>query len=129
MRVAEHKRPLRLRRIRVEDRIDRIGVRGLQAGVLLEAIPDAVVRVDRVVDLDHDQILAVAVVQRLRALVGATRAIEQVRGGLRARQQRAVRIQRTGKNRRRRARRIAVKPEHLPVERDLLRVAPAAPFR
>jgi hypothetical protein len=71
VRVAEHQRPLRLRRIRVEDGVDGVGVGGLQAGVLLEAVPDAVVRVDGVVDLDHDQVFAVAVVHRLGADVGA----------------------------------------------------------
>ena len=59
----------------------RVGVGGLQAGVLLEAVPDAVVRVDGVVDLEDDQVLAVAVVQRLGALVGAAGAVEQVGRG------------------------------------------------
>ena len=88
VRVAHHQRPLRLRRVRVEDRVDRIGVRSLQSGVLLEPVPDAVFRIDRVVDLEHDQILAVAVVQRLRPLVRAARAVKQVGRGLRTSQQR-----------------------------------------
>ena len=36
----------------------------LQARVPLEAVPDAVFGVDGVIDLDHDQVLAIAVVQR-----------------------------------------------------------------
>ena len=90
MRVTRHQRALRLRRIRIEHRIDRIGVCGLQARVLLKPVPDAVVAIDGVVDLHHNQILAVAVVQRLLALVGAAASIKEVPARLRARQQRAV---------------------------------------
>ena len=85
-RVPEHQRPLRLRRIRVEDRIDRIGVCRLQAGILLEAVPDAIVCIDGVVDLDDDQIFAVAVVHRLGSNVRATRAVEETGFGLGTRQ-------------------------------------------
>jgi hypothetical protein len=79
MRIAEHKSTLRLRGIGVEDWIDRVGVRSLQAGVLLKAIPDAVLLAEGVVDLDDDQILAVLVVQGLCTFVGTTRAVERVR--------------------------------------------------
>ena len=71
MRVACHQRPLRLGRIGIEDRVDGIGVRGLQPGILLKAVPDAIVGVDRLIDLDHDQVFAVVVVKRLLPLVGA----------------------------------------------------------
>ena len=84
MRVAGDQRALRLRRVGVEDGIDRVGVGRLQAGVLLEAVPDAVVRVDGVVDLEDDEVLAVAVVHRLRALVGAAGAVEQICCALRS---------------------------------------------
>ena len=79
MRVAGHQSALRLRRVRIEDRIDRVGVRGLQPRVLLEPVPDVLLRVDGVVDLDHDQVFAVAVVQRFLALVGAAAAVERLR--------------------------------------------------
>jgi len=39
--------------------------------ILLEAVPDAVGRVDGVVDLEDDEVFAVGVVHRLRTLVGA----------------------------------------------------------
>ncbi len=76
VRVTGHQRALRLRRIGVEDRIDGIGVGGLQAGVLLKAVPDGVVGADGVIDLDDDQIFAVAVLKRLLALVGAAAAVK-----------------------------------------------------
>ena len=84
VRIAGDQRPLRLRRVGVEDRVDRVGVGRLQAGVLLEAVPDAVVCIDGVVDLEHDKVFAVGVVQRLRALVGAAGTIEKMCCGLRA---------------------------------------------
>ena len=76
--VAGDQRALRLRRVGVEDRIDGVGVCGLQAGILLEAVPDAVVRVDGVVDLEDDEVFAVGVVHRLRALVGAAAPLKRL---------------------------------------------------
>jgi len=58
----------------------------LQAGILLEAVPDAIVCIDGVVDLDDDQIFAVAVVHRLGSNVRATRAVEETGFGLGTRQ-------------------------------------------
>ena len=55
--------------------IDGIGVRRLKPSVLLEPIPDAVAGVDRVVDLHHDEVFAVAVVQRSLPLASAAIAI------------------------------------------------------
>ena len=64
MRVPHNQRALRLRRKRVEDGVDRVRPFCLQATILLEAIPDAVFGVNRVVDLHDDEVLAVVVVQR-----------------------------------------------------------------
>ena len=75
MSVSSNESALQLRRIRVEDGIDRVRVRGLKTGVLLEAIPDAILRVDGVVDLHNDQVFAVAVVERGLALAGTAIAV------------------------------------------------------
>ena len=64
VRVARNQRALRLRRIGVEDGVDGICPFRLQARVLLKAVPGAVFGVDGVIDLHHDQVLAVAVAQR-----------------------------------------------------------------
>ena len=77
MGVAEYKGPLRLRRVGVEHGIDAVGVGSLQSRVLLKAVPDAVVRTDGVVYLDHYQIFAIAVIQRLCPYIGAAGSIEQ----------------------------------------------------
>ena len=77
MRVTHDQRSLWLRRESVEDGIDGIGKGGLQAGILLEAVPDVVVGIDGVIDLDHDEVFGVDVIQRFLALVGAAAAIEQ----------------------------------------------------
>ena len=61
MGVANSQCVLRLRRVGIEDGVDRIGIGGLQARVPLEAIPYAVVGVDGVIDLDDDEIFRVAV--------------------------------------------------------------------
>ena len=75
MRVTDDECALRLRRIGIEDRIDRIGVGRLKPGVLLKAVPDAVLRIDGVIDLHHDEVFAVAVVERGLSLVRAAVAI------------------------------------------------------
>ena len=80
VRVAHNQRALRLRRIGVEDGVDGVCPFRLQARVLLKAIPDAVFGVDGVIDLHHDQVLAIAVVQRPLLLGCAAVAVEQRAG-------------------------------------------------
>jgi hypothetical protein len=118
MRVTHDKGALRLRRKGVEDGVDRIGPFCLQAGVLLEAIPDAVFGVDRVIDLQHDEVLAVAVVQRPLPLGRAAAAIEQG-ATWRSGQQIPGCVQRAGCDRHRRSARSRQQREHIFVERDL----------
>ena len=77
VRVADNQCALRLRRIGIEDGVDRVCPFRLQARVLLKAVPDAVFGVDGVIDLHHDQVLGVAVVQGLLPLSRASAAIEQ----------------------------------------------------
>ena len=77
MRITHDKGSLRLRRKSVKDRVDRISPFSLQAGILLEAIPDAVFGIDGLIDLQHHEILTVAIVQRPLPLGRAAIAIEQ----------------------------------------------------
>jgi hypothetical protein len=77
MRVTHDQGALRLRRIGIEDGVDRIGPFCLQAGILLEAIPHAVLGVDCVVNLQHDQVLAVVVIQGSLLLRCTATAVQQ----------------------------------------------------
>ena len=78
VRVPCDPSPLRLRRIGVEDRVDGVGVRRLEPGILLVLVPDAVLCADRMVDLEHKQIFLVVVVQRLSSDVRAPGSVEEV---------------------------------------------------
>ncbi len=104
VRVAGHQCSLRLRRVSIEDGIDRIGIRSLESGVLLKPIPHAVLRIERVIDLDHHKVFAVRVVQRSLTLVRASVAI---------------RAQGTADDLDRRAMSIRQQREHLAIERNL----------
>src|SRR5271163_252032 len=117
--VANDSGPLRLRRVCVEDGIDRIRVGGLQTRILLKLAPDAVLRIDGVIDLEDQQILTIAVVERLRADVRTSAAAEGIGGSLCAWKQSAIPVKRTRQNRGGRPRRVAVKGEHIAVKGDL----------
>ena len=78
VRVSGDERALRLRGVGVKDGVDGVGVGGLQTGVLLEPVPGTVIRAYGVVNLEDDQILAVLVIHRLGALVGASGAVEEI---------------------------------------------------
>ena len=83
-------------------------------------------RVDGVVDLDHDQVFAVAVGQRLLPLIGAAAPVEQIAARLRAGQQRPARVQRAGTHRNRSPGGVAEEAEHRLVETQSRRARPAA---
>ncbi len=118
VRVAHNQRALWLRRIGVKDGVDRIRPFRLQARILLKAVPDAVVGVDGVVDLHHDQVLAVAVVQR-PLLLGCTAAAVEQRAICRSGQQVPGCVQRAGCDRHRRPSGRRQQREHVFVERNL----------
>jgi len=78
MGITGNQGSLRLRRVRVEHGVDWIGEGCLQARVLLEAVPHRVASIDRVVQPQHQQILAVAVGERHLPLIRAAAAAEYV---------------------------------------------------
>ena len=118
MRVTDDQGALRLRRVGVENRVDRICPFRLQARILLEAIPDAVFGIDRVIDLQHDEVLSIAVVQRPLLQARAAAAIEQC-AGWRSRQRVPGCIQRAGRDRHRRPARSGQQRKHVFVEWNL----------
>ena len=122
VRVSCDSGPLRLRRIGVEDWVDGVGVGRLESGVLLVLVPDAVLRADRMVDLEHKQIFLVVVVQRLSADVRAPASVEEVGSALGSRQQRAAGIERAREYRRWRSCCAVVEAEHRLVKIDLTRL-------
>ena len=96
MRVARRKRIQRLRRNRIEQRIDRIGVGGLQAGVGLKAKPRGIVLVDVVIDARGLHLLVIVAGMRNALAIGA--AVSVIRDGGRA----AARVERAAEHGKRR---------------------------
>src|SRR5271169_7232936 len=113
VRVSCGERIKRLRRKRIEHRVDGIRVRGLQPGVRLKTKPCRIFLVDVVVETDGLDLLVVIAGVRDALPVGAT-----IPGG----------AKRAAKYRRRCAAYISVKVEHLLIEQTgLIRIArPAA---
>ena len=111
VRVARCEGVKRLRRDGVEERIDGIGIGGLQAGVGLKAEPGDVAGVDVVVDASRLHLLAVVARMRNALAVGAAVSVGRV-----AACGAAVAVERAAENRQRSPRGVAVQREHLPVE-------------
>src|SRR5271170_2179237 len=113
VRVSCGERIKRLRRKRIEHRVDGIRVRSLQPGVRLKTKPCRISRVDVVVETDGLDLLVVVAGVRDALPVGAT-----IPGA----------AQRTAKYRRRCAAGISVEVEHLLIEQTvLIRTAGPAP--
>ena len=77
VRVSRRKRVERLRGNRVEERVDGIGVGGLQAGVGLKAKPGRVLLIDVVVDAHRLHLLVVVAGMRNALPVGAAISVRQ----------------------------------------------------
>src|SRR5579864_5629 len=112
MRVARCHRVKGLRRVGVEQRIDRIGERSLHSSVSLEAEPGHVLPVDIVIDASRLYLLAI--ITRMRNALAARATISV---GGRAARDGPVTIKRTAQNRERGSRGVAVKRKELLVER------------
>ena len=78
VRISGRERVERLRRNGVEQRIDRVGVGGLQAGVGLKAKPGGVVRVDVVVDAGRLHLLVVVAGMRNALPIGAAVSVRRI---------------------------------------------------
>ena len=59
VRITRHDGVERLRRDRIEQRVDRIGVSGLKAGVGLKPVPDEVVPVNVLVDAKGEDLFVI----------------------------------------------------------------------
>ena len=82
MRIPGCERVKGLRRDCVEDRIDRVGVSSLEAGVGLKAEPGHIVRVDVVVDAGSLHLLAIVARMRDALAVRASVSIRRIADGL-----------------------------------------------
>src|ERR1039458_2151426 len=78
MRLTRCERIQRLRRNRVEQRIDRIGIGGLKSGVGLKSEPRDVPIVDVVIDPSRLHLLAIVARMRNALTVCATIAIRRI---------------------------------------------------
>src|SRR6516225_2505849 len=98
MRIGRGEGRQRLRRDRVEERIDRVRIRGLQSGIGLEAVPSRISLVDVVVDASRLHLFVIVAGMGDALAVGAAIA---VRGRTACRA--TVAIEWTTKNRERHA--------------------------
>ena len=115
VRISRCKRIQGLRRKSVEQRIDGIGVGGLESVVRLKAEPGGVFLIDVVIDPNRLDLFVIVARMRDALAIGATVSI--IRNGGRT----STNIERTAKYGERRSARIAVERKHLLIERHQLR--------
>src|SRR3984957_5698306 len=115
VRVSSCKRVQRLGRKSVEQRVDRIGVGGLEPGIRLKAKPRGVFLIDVVIDASRLYLFVVIARMRDALAIRATVPINRNCGRTPAN------IERTAEHREGRSVRIAIECKHLLIERHRLR--------
>ena len=111
VRVSRCKRVQRLGRKSVEQRVDRIGVGGLEPGIRLKAKPRGVFLIDVVIDASR--LYLFVVIARMRDALAIRATVPIIRNSRRT----STNIERAAEYRERSSARIAVQREHLLIER------------